>query len=56
VSDAKNQYKQPVVFNLRDESIVPYAVFPELPQFRTMQRPSHATRVVQFGKTFIKKF
>src|SRR5258706_15550879 len=53
MAGAENENKQPVVFNLADQAVIAHAVFPELPELRTVQGLSDAAWVVQRG-AFVK--
>src|SRR5258706_4994922 len=55
MAGAENENKQPVVFNLADQAVIAHAVFPELPELRTVQDLSDAAWVVQRGDAFVKK-
>ena len=44
-ADAKDENDQAVVFDLADESVIAYTVFPELSKPRTVQRLSDAPRI-----------
>jgi hypothetical protein len=46
MADAKDQNDQAVVFELADEPVIAYAVFPELSKPRAVQRLSDAGRIV----------
>src|SRR5712692_9376939 len=55
MASAENQNQELFVFNLADEAVISYAVFPELPEFGAMQGLTDAARVVQWGKEFVKE-
>src|SRR5258707_15794735 len=46
MADAKDKNDQAVVFDLPDEPVIAYTVFPELPKPRAVQRLSNAARIV----------
>ena len=49
MTDAKNQHKQTIVLDPANQTVVPYAVPPELSQFRTAKRLSDASRIAQLS-------
>jgi hypothetical protein len=55
MADAEHQHDEPIVFDLRDEPVIAYAVFPEFPKLRAVQRLSDAAGVVQLGYSLMKK-
>ena len=46
MADAKDKNDQAVVFDLADEPVIAYTVFPELSKPRAVQSLSDATRIV----------
>jgi hypothetical protein len=46
MADAKDQNDQAVVFDLADEPVIAYTLFPELSKQRAVQRLSDAARIV----------
>ncbi len=46
MADAKDKNDQAVVFDLADEPVIAYTVFPELSKPRAVQRLSDAARIV----------
>src|SRR5579859_381923 len=55
VADAKDKNQQAVVFDFADEAIIAGAVFPEFPEFGTVQCLTDAARVVQRSQALPQK-
>ncbi|OEC96683.1 hypothetical protein FBZ99_103154 [Rhizobium sp. ERR 1071] len=55
VADSNDQYPHGSIFYVRDNTIIPYSVFPEIAEFRALQRLSDGTRIIQLGNTVVKK-
>ena len=53
---AEDEHQQALIFYLADEPIISQAIFPKFSEARTLQRLSHAARIVQFGDSFLKEY
>jgi len=55
MADAKDKNQQAVVFDLADEPVIAYTVFPELSKPRAVQRLSDAPRIIYFGDSLMQE-
>ena len=53
--NAEDQNHQAIIFDLADEPVIAYAIFPELPKTRPVQRLSDAAWIVQLSHSILKE-